>query len=135
MKLKGKRIFIVEDDLGNRAIAQMLLEQAGATTAFERWGVETIQKLSCFDPVDVILLDLKYPRGVTGYDLFTKIRENEEFANVPIIAISANDPSDAIPRVKELGFDGFIAKPVDFFNFASQIAEILEGNSIWQSSR
>ena len=41
MYLNNKRIFILEDNLENKAIAQMLLERVGATVMVDRWGMET----------------------------------------------------------------------------------------------
>ncbi len=134
MILKDKRIFIVEDDLKNKAIAQMLLEHAGAIVKFDRWGVDTVARLSQFLPVDLILLDLMLPRGVTGFDVFTEIRAYEQYNHIPVVAVSASDASVAIPRAKDLGFAGFIVKPIDFHNFTKQIAEVLAGKAIWESS-
>jgi CheY-like chemotaxis protein len=132
MRLEGKRIFIVEDNLANRAIEQMLLEQDGAKIAFERWGTETVNKLRQFKPVDVILLDLMFPGGITGYDIFKDIRACAEFRYVPIVAVSASDPSSAIPQTRTAGFSGFISKPVNFDFFASQIADVIQGRTVWQ---
>jgi CheY-like chemotaxis protein len=132
MSLEGKRIFIVEDNLANRAIEQMLLEQDGAKIAFERWGTETVKKLRQFMPVDVILLDLMFPNGITGYDIFTDIRAYPEFRHIPIVAVSASDPSSAIPQTRTYGFNGFISKPVNFDLFADHIASIINGQAIWQ---
>lgn len=129
--LDGKRIFIVEDNLANRAIEQLLLEQAGAKTAFERLGTETVKKLRQFMPVDVILLDLMFPNRVTGYIVFTEIRSHSEFQHIPIIAVSASDPSAAMIRTREHGFSGFISKPVDFDLFATQVAGVIRGDNVW----
>ena len=129
--LKDKRIFIIEDDLSNRVIMQMLLEQAGARVAFERWGKESVAKLEAFAPVDIILLDLMFPQGVTGYDIFDNIRAEEDFNAIPIVAVSASDSSEAIPKTKEKGFRGFIPKPVSYDEFPNQIAKILAGETIW----
>jgi CheY-like chemotaxis protein len=131
MKLEGKRIFIVEDNLANRAIEQMLLEQDGAKIAFERWGTETVKKLRQFMPVDVILLDLMFPGGITGYDVFKDIRSYPEFRHIPIIAVSASDPSSAIPQTRNCGFSGFISKPIEFDFFSRQVADVIQGKSIW----
>jgi CheY-like chemotaxis protein len=134
MSLKDKRIFIIEDNLQNRAIAETLLHQQSAVTAFDRWGVDTIHKLELFAPVDIILLDLMFPRGVTGYDVFQQIRNHEQFAHVPIVAVSASDPNEAIPQTRDMGFAGFIAKPIDFVKFTQQIATILAGQEVWSAS-
>src|SRR4051812_42942929 len=132
MLLKGKRIFLTEDNLTNRSVMQLLLERDGAVFAFERWGFDTPERLQKFAPVDIILLDLMLPNGVTGLDLFDQIRALPEFARVPIVAVSAKDPSIAIPEVQAKGFNGFIAKPINRLRFASQIASAIAGESVWQ---
>ncbi|MCC6974929.1 MAG: response regulator [Anaerolineae bacterium] len=131
MKLKNKRIFMLEDNVANRAITQMLLEQHGAQVAFERWGTDTVKRLHDFMPVDLIILDLMLPNQITGYEVFTKIRQQHEFDGIPIIALSASNPSEAIPLTRQYGFNGFISKPVDYDLFPRQIADILSGETIW----
>jgi CheY-like chemotaxis protein len=132
MLLKGKRIFLTEDNLTNRSVIQLLLERDGAIFAFERWGTETTERLQKFAPVDIILLDLMLPNNITGLDLFDQIRAMPGFEHVPIAAVSAKDPSIAIPEVQAKGFDGFIAKPINRLRFAHQIASIIAGEKIWQ---
>jgi CheY-like chemotaxis protein len=133
MLLKGKRVFLTEDNLTNRSVMQLLLERDGAVFAFERWGYETPERLCRFAPVDIILLDLMLPNGVTGLDLFDQIRALPNFDHVPIVAVSAKDPNIAIPEVQAKGFDGFIAKPINRFKFAQQIASVIAGQKIWQA--
>jgi CheY-like chemotaxis protein len=132
MILRDKHIFMVEDNIANRAIEQTLLEQEGAEISFDRWGTETIEKLRNAMPVDIILLDLMFPNNVTGYDIFTEIRTYTEFDHIPIVAISASDPSSAIPKTRSFGFAGYISKPVSFNQFAQQIADLTVGQPIWQ---
>ena len=132
LPLEGKRIFIVEDNFANRAIEQLLLEQAGAKIVYERWGTETVKRLRQFMPVDIILLDLMFPNGVTGYRVFNDIRAHSEFQYIPIVAVSATDPSSGIPLTQRHGFNGFISKPVDFDRFAEQVGEVIKGQTVWQ---
>jgi CheY-like chemotaxis protein len=130
--LNGKRIFYVEDDVKNRAIAQMILEQAGATVGFERWGREdTLTKLRAFLPIDLILLDLMFPNNVTGYDIFDAIQRDLTLASIPIVAISASDPTIEIPRARQKGFKGFISKPINLKQFPLQIAGYMRGENLW----
>ncbi len=133
MLLKGKRIFITEDNLANRAVMQMLLESEGAVIGFERWGKDTCERLEHFAPVDVILLDLMFPTGITGFEVFDQIRALPEFGHVPIIAVSAKDPDTAIPQTQAKGFSGFIGKPIERTVFAQQIAAVLNGQQIWEA--
>lgn len=133
MLLKGKRIFIVEDDIKNRIIYQHMLLQHGAIVEFERWGNEAISRLRAFNNVDLIVLDLMLARGASGFTIFDQIRANPKYENVPIIAVSAWDPSEAIPKVREKGFDGFIAKPIDDVAFPQQLAQVINKESIWHT--
>ncbi len=134
MYLQNKRVFILEDNLENKAIAQMLLEYAGAQVIVDRWGLETLPRLKKSAPIDVILLDLMLPGQITGYDIFAQIRQEREFDSVPIIAVSAADVSTAVPKAQELGFSGFISKPVDFRFFAQQIKRVIDGERVWYTS-
>ncbi len=129
--LANKRIFIVEDNLANRAIEQMILERNGAKTAIERYGTETIERLQAFAPVDIIIMDLMLPDGVSGFDVTDEIRKHEAFADVPVVAVSASDPAETVPIAKKKGFAGFISKPIDFDQFPKQIARILDGEAVW----
>lgn len=134
MYLNNKRIFVLEDNLENKAIAQMLLERAGAIVLVDRWGVETLSNLQRFAPVDAILLDLMLPGLITGYDIFQQIRAQPEFNHVPIVAVSAADSSTALPKARALGFSGFISKPIDFRLFAQQIRLVVNGERIWHTT-
>jgi CheY-like chemotaxis protein len=129
--LQNKRIFLVEDNLGNRAIMQMILEQHGAKIGFERWGTETVSRLKNFEPIDLILLDLMFPNNITGYEIFENIRQNHEFRHVPIVAVSASEPAVSIPKTQAHGFAGFLPKPIDIDKFPKQIAAILRNEPVW----
>jgi len=131
MRLANRRIFLIEDNLSNKAIAQLLLEREGARVQIDRWGVDAVARLRALLPVDVILLDLMFPGFVTGYDIFQRIRELPELRAIPVVAVSAADASIAIPTTMEMGFSGFIGKPLDFVRFPMQIQQIIDGGSIW----
>lgn len=127
---------MVEDNQGNAAIIQMLLEQSHARVFRGRWGgQETLDLLKKYCPIDLILMDLMLPNGITGFDVFDMIREQADMINIPIIAVSASDPSAVLPKVRDKGFTGFIAKPIDFTSFADQILAVLNGTDRWHLNR
>lgn len=123
MILKEKHIFIVEDNLTNRVVFQMSLVVEGAKVDFERWGHDTISQRQSYSQIDLIILDLMLPKGVSGYDIFTEIRTHKEFEDVPIVAVSAAESAVAIPKTQEMGFSGFIAKPIHKSLFPRQLAK------------
>jgi CheY-like chemotaxis protein len=133
--LQGKRIFYIEDDANNRAIVQIILEATGATLQFDNWGfIElSLPKIKIFRP-HVILLDLMLMSNVSGYDVYHALRTHTMFRTLPIVAVSASDPSVEIPKAHSKGFAGFISKPVNIHLFASQIATVLDGENVWYSA-
>ncbi len=132
-KLKGKRFFIVEDNLMNRTVYQILLRTHGAKVEFDRWGRDTTFLMKTFDDIDLIILDLMLPTGDDGFKIFEQIREISTHNHIPIIAVSASDPSSAIPKAQKLGFSGFIAKPINDELFPDQLIRILNGENIWHA--
>jgi CheY-like chemotaxis protein len=131
MQLSQKRIFVVEDNIGNLTIAKTLLQAHGAIVATHRFGHDVLPHLKNFHPIDLIILDLMLPSGMTGYDIFTSIRSQPEFDGIPIIAMSVMDRSKAVPEVKKRGFSGYISKPISFQEFPKQIGDIIAGQNIW----
>ncbi len=131
MLLRGKRIFIVEDNLQNRVVFTMALKPHGASSEFDRWGTDSPSRLRALEKVDLIILDLMLPGGVSGYDIFRAIRGLPRYGAVPIIAVSAAEPSVALPKTQQHGFDGFIAKPIDDELFPRQVAKIIGGARVW----
>lgn len=128
--LHGRRIFVVEDNLENRMIMRLLLTHHGARVDFDIWGRNTLSRLQAFAPVDIILMDLMLG-GAHGGDIFDTIRADPQFAQVPIVAVSASDPTQAIPMCRRKGFAGFIAKPVDDDLFPQQLIRILNHENVW----
>lgn len=131
MLLSGKQVFVVEDNPQNRVVFQMALIRHGALVTFERRGSDTMFRLSQAYHIDVIVLDLMLAQEVSGFDLFQEIRATPKFEKVPIIAVSAMDFAVGAPKARELGFDGFISKPIDNYLFPQQIAAIISGEKVW----
>ena len=131
MFLKNKSIFIVEDNMQNRVVFQMALLHLGALLDFDRTGAGTVARLKNIPTLDLIILDLMLVNGISGFTLFDEIRMIPQYAKVPIVAVSAMDPSVAVPRLRQQGFNGFIAKPIDKRSFPKQISDVLAGIPVW----
>lgn len=130
MLLQNKRVFIVEDDAGNLAVASVYLRQHGASVSHERWGRETAQAIVAQLPIDIILMDLMFPNNVSGFDIFDQIQQVKQLQNIPVVAVSAADPDSAMPKALAKGFFGFISKPISP-RIVKHIAAVLEGKKVW----
>lgn len=133
MLLHNKRMLYVEDDQRNRKLVEMLLTAEGAEVFFERWGIPSLSMAVVLNhlPLDLILLDLMFPHGYSGYDIFAFLRKQPMLDSVPIIIVSAADPQVEMIRARELGLSGYIGKPLDSYLFAQQVKDIIEGKPVW----
>src|SRR4051812_11596433 len=92
MLLKGKTVFIVEDNQTNLNIALIYLEREGAKVYFCRRTADIFNKITEALPVDIILMDLMFPHNISGFDIFREVRSHSALENIPIVAVSASDP-------------------------------------------
>lgn len=130
--LKGKHIFLLEDDPVNFAVIQTILRREGAHPFLDHWGDTTLKKMLNYPfPIDLILLDLMLPGKASGYDIFDAIQAVPELRGIPVVVVSAADPDVEIPHVKAKGMQGFISKPINLYQFSKQLIAILDGESIW----
>ncbi len=140
MLLQDKTVFLVEDDAVSLAVIKMLLEKEGARVPFDHVGSRTIDQLldilSAHQfKIDLILLDLKLLHGISGYDVLKAIRALPSLTCTPVIAFTAADPDEEIPKARAAGFTGYLTKPIDRSHFIQDLAVILDGKPIWRSVR
>lgn len=131
MLLKEKHIVIIEDNITNAAIMLTTLQNHGAITHFDRWGDQAIARLLDLPQIDLILMDLMLPAGRTGYEIFEFIKATPQLATVPVVVVSASDPSVEMPKARARGFAGYISKPIHYASFAQLIVRIIEGEAVW----
>ena len=106
-----KKILIAEDNAVNRELLRELLEMRGYTVAEACNGEEALQSLEDFEP-EILLLDLGMP-VLDGYGTVRKIRENPEFAELPVLAVTAYAMQGDKERILSCGFDGYLSKPIN----------------------
>ena len=72
-------------------------------------GAEALKLLATRRP-DLILLDLRMP-GMDGLEVCKRIQENPQWADIPIIFLSATEDKNAIARALETGGVDYLSKP------------------------
>jgi len=111
--LKDKKVLLVEDVLTNQFIAEELLTQAGLKVEIANNGKEALERLS--DDFDLILMDIQMP-VMDGYESTRKIRELDQYKEIPVIAMTANAMKEDKERCALAGMNGHISKPLDINN-------------------
>jgi len=119
------RILYIEDNPANYRLVHRLLSQAGFEMYWAEEGAAGFDIASQIQP-DLILMDINLP-GLSGFELTSKFRNQPEFMDTPIIAITAKTQKSDRETALVAGCNGFIPKPIDPFNFVSQIRTYLGG--------
>ncbi len=112
--LAGTRVLLVEDNEINQQIAIELLESAGATVTVADNGRVAVELLEAAEPnaFDVVLMDMQMPE-MDGHEATARIRADERFDALPIIAMTAHATVDERQRCFDEGMVDHVAKPVD----------------------
>ena len=122
--LTGREVFIVDDDVQNIFALTSLLEGHGLEVDYAESGREGIERLeqreADDDPVDVVLMDIMMP-GMDGYETMRRMREKEDFHNLPIVAVTAKALKGDREKCIAAGASDYITKPVD----AEQLLSLL----------
>jgi two-component system, cell cycle response regulator DivK len=105
-------VLVVDDNADTRVVVRWKLERWGCRVLEAADGSEAYESVVESRP-DLVLMDLSMPR-VDGYDAIRQIRGREEFARLPIIAVTAFDRADARDGAQAAGCDHFLSKPIDF---------------------
>jgi len=108
---KNKKILIAEDEEYNFIILNDLLKDTEISINRACNGQEVLDIIEKDDTFDLILLDIQMPK-ISGYDLFTILRP--KYPNIPIFAQTAYVMQEDLEKMKKLGFDKIISKPIDF---------------------
>lgn len=120
-KLRGAHILVVEDNAINQELAVELLEGNGLQVSLADNGEKALEALEAAS-FDGVLMDCQMP-VMDGYSATRAIRRDSRFADLPIIAMTANAMAGDRERVLEAGMNDHIAKPVDVTTMFTTMAK------------
>ncbi len=112
-------ILLVDDEPDNLEVLAESLAFFGATVRTASDGEEGLEVLKDFLP-DLIILDLSMPK-MDGWAMRKHVKSNPITGDIPIVALSAHAMAGDRERALEVGFDGYLTKPI---NLATLLADI-----------
>jgi two-component system cell cycle response regulator DivK len=109
-----KTILIAEDSSVILNLTKKILELQNYKILTAKNGGEVIKQVEK-QKIDAILMDLNIPVK-NGMECTREIRahENQEIANIPIIAVTGNANNYTMEQFKEAGINAYLPKPLDF---------------------
>ncbi|MBD2301387.1 GAF domain-containing protein [Nostoc sp. FACHB-190] len=121
-------ILLVEDNEANISTVSSYLEAKGYRIVLANNGQEAIDLTIAHRP-DLILMDIQMP-GIDGLEAIRQIRQNPEFVNTPIIALTALAMSGDRDRCLAAGANDYLCKPVKLKQLATLIKKFFTDEEV-----
>ena len=107
----GARILLVEDNEINQQVATEIMAGLGLRVTVASNGKEAVQIMDAQE-FEAVLMDIQMP-VMDGYEATRILRQKTQFANLPIIAMTASAMTQDREDAKAAGMDDHVAKPID----------------------
>jgi PAS domain S-box-containing protein len=121
--LFNKRVLLVEDMPLNQQVASEFLRNAKLRVVVADNGKEALEILE-FSTFDVILMDIQMPI-MDGFEATKIIRDNPQWATIPIIAVSAGVTLNEQEKYQRAGMNDFLPKPINPLQMLEKIKQNL----------
>ena len=126
-------VLYVEDDAASRDVLKMIqrMNPGFMSTVMLNESNQFEEKLLKLAPQpNLILLDI-HVKPYTGFEMLEMIRRHTEFDATPVVALTASVMNEEIELLKEAGFQGVLAKPLNMDEFPNLIRRIMVGEKVW----
>jgi two-component system cell cycle response regulator DivK len=117
-------ILLVEDTFDNRAIAELILRDAGHVVTSVADGESGMAAAAALHP-DLILMDLALP-FVDGWEATRRLKANPATRNIPVVAFTAHVLEEDAERARDAGCVAVVAKPFEIDTLLDQIDALVD---------
>jgi len=113
--LRGMQVLLVEDNEVNQQVARELLESVGVRVQIASNGLEAVELLvesAQPPPLHSVLMDIQMPE-MDGFEATQRIRADERYRELPILAMTAHALVEERERCLAVGMNDHVTKPID----------------------
>jgi CheY-like chemotaxis protein len=126
--LQGKPLILIADDrASSRELLRTVLERSGYAVIEAADGEAAVHQALNQIP-DLILLDMQMPK-LDGYGVLAKLRSEERFRTLPVLALTASAMSGDRERILAAGFTDYLSKPAGPDLLRDAVARLLPGSA------
>ena len=108
--LAGARLLLVEDNPVNQELACELLRRAGIEVVLADNGMRALEMLER-QVFDAVLMDCQMPE-LDGYEATRRLRQDARWAQLPVIAMTANAMVGDRDKALAAGMNDHVPKPI-----------------------
>ena len=105
----GQHVLLIEDEPNIIEAMRFLLVRDGWTVDTHSDGTDAVDVARAAQP-DLVVLDMMLP-GKSGMDILRELREIAEFANLPVLMLTARGQSRDREMAEKAGVSRFMTKP------------------------
>ncbi|MEN1760607.1 PAS domain S-box protein [Anoxynatronum sibiricum] len=109
--LVGLRVLVVEDLEVNQMVARGILENWGVAVSVASSGYEALEMLKK-GTYDLVLMDIRMP-GMSGLTAVRRIRQHDQWRDLPVIAMTAEAMSGDREESLAAGMNDHVPKPIE----------------------
>jgi CheY-like chemotaxis protein/signal transduction histidine kinase len=124
--LRGIKLLLAEDDIRTVYSLSALLRSRGADVVTAETGREALEALGQHADVRCVLMDVMMPE-MDGYEAMRRLRSDDRFVNLPVIALTAKAMPGERERCVEAGATDYLAKPIDGEKLLSALQRLVAG--------
>jgi PAS domain S-box-containing protein len=121
--LRGMKVLLTDDNAINRQVIKLFLAPQGCDIEEATNGKEALDKVAS-GQFDIVLLDVHMP-VMDGKEAIQRIRANEKWQNLPVIALTADAMSGDREKYLALGMTDYVSKPVDQRELIAKMHSVL----------
>jgi two-component system alkaline phosphatase synthesis response regulator PhoP len=126
--MENKKMLVADDEIHIVQVVAMKFRNNGFEVVTADNGTDAY-KLCCEEKPDIIVTDYQMP-GMTGIELVEKLRQRPEFADIPVIILTARDFAIEDEQMDKLRITECMSKPFSPKELLSHVENVLEHSTI-----
>ena len=117
------KILVVEDNALNIKLFCDLLAAHGHETEPVTDSREALDAARAFRP-DLVITDIQLPY-VSGLELIGQMKRDPRLRDIPILAVTAYAGRDDEDRIRAIGADAYVSKPISLMRFMDAVNALI----------
>jgi CheY-like chemotaxis protein len=124
LEQEKKTILVVEDDIDTAELFLEMLKVIDFEVSHCSRSSQAIKSI-VINPPDAVILDIMMP-DVSGLEVLHFVRSKINYANIPVIVVSAKGLPSDIQEGLAAGATAYLTKPVSYVDLRNAVLDALE---------